>query len=108
MTKSMLESKNNDCQLGATAVYGTPYGKPNKAVHVSNVNCDGSEERIGDCTKTSISLSEGKTTYKYASVAGIKCLPPPDPTCVDNTDGCLLYTSPSPRDGLLSRMPSSA
>ena len=25
-----------------------------------------------------------------------------------NTDSCLLYTSPSPRDGLLSRMPSSA
>ena len=24
------------------------------------------------------------------------------------TDPCLLYTSPSPRDGLLSRMPSSA
>ena len=24
------------------------------------------------------------------------------------TGGCLLYTSPSPRDGLLSRMPSSA
>ena len=23
-------------------------------------------------------------------------------------EGCLLYTSPSPRDGLLSRMPSSA
>ena len=27
----------------------------------------------------------------------------------DNLDtNCLLYTSPSPRDGLLSRMPSSA
>ena len=26
----------------------------------------------------------------------------------DHTSGCLLYTSPSPRDGLLSRMPSSA
>ena len=25
-----------------------------------------------------------------------------------NLDACLLYTSPSPRDGLLSRMPSSA
>ena len=25
-----------------------------------------------------------------------------------NIDPCLLYTSPSPRDGLLSRMPSSA
>ena len=27
---------------------------------------------------------------------------------VDSTQTCLLYTSPSPRDGLLSRMPSSA
>ena len=26
----------------------------------------------------------------------------------DKLMGCLLYTSPSPRDGLLSRMPSSA
>ena len=26
----------------------------------------------------------------------------------DNSEICLLYTSPSPRDGLLSRMPSSA
>ena len=25
-----------------------------------------------------------------------------------NSNPCLLYTSPSPRDGLLSRMPSSA
>ena len=27
---------------------------------------------------------------------------------ISATKGCLLYTSPSPRDGLLSRMPSSA
>ena len=27
---------------------------------------------------------------------------------MDQTHPCLLYTSPSPRDGLLSRMPSSA
>ena len=27
---------------------------------------------------------------------------------LDDPDTCLLYTSPSPRDGLLSRMPSSA
>ena len=26
----------------------------------------------------------------------------------DDSKNCLLYTSPSPRDGLLSRMPSSA
>ena len=28
--------------------------------------------------------------------------------CAGQDLGCLLYTSPSPRDGLLSRMPSSA
>ena len=27
---------------------------------------------------------------------------------LDQARNCLLYTSPSPRDGLLSRMPSSA
>ena len=26
----------------------------------------------------------------------------------EHVESCLLYTSPSPRDGLLSRMPSSA
>ena len=32
----------------------------------------------------------------------------PGGTTVGLANGCLLYTSPSPRDGLLSRMPSSA
>ena len=31
-----------------------------------------------------------------------------DPGSIDLPGVCLLYTSPSPRDGLLSRMPSSA
>ena len=30
------------------------------------------------------------------------------PSDMGMSGGCLLYTSPSPRDGLLSRMPSSA
>ena len=30
------------------------------------------------------------------------------PLAIEPLKGCLLYTSPSPRDGLLSRMPSSA
>ena len=29
-------------------------------------------------------------------------------TTIKQKESCLLYTSPSPRDGLLSRMPSSA
>ena len=31
-----------------------------------------------------------------------------NPTLTTTPNTCLLYTSPSPRDGLLSRMPSSA
>ena len=39
----------------------------------------------------------------------INALEPYRPSFVSVTYGaCLLYTSPSPRDGLLSRMPSSA
>ena len=40
--------------------------------------------------------------YDAGSLSGgAEAAPPPSPPC-------LLYTSPSPRDGLLSRMPSSA
>ena len=42
--------------------------------------------------------SKGKLTDVFAGDADI----------VARYQGCLLYTSPSPRDGLLSRMPSSA
>ena len=42
--------------------------------------------------------SEEVAVYDY-----YKCI-----EILKNRDGCLLYTSPSPRDGLLSRMPSSA
>ena len=58
----------------------------------------------------------GSSDFNFATVnsTGVK-----DPTCLlfnqdaartnsSLREGCLLYTSPSPRDGLLSRMPSSA
>ena len=38
------------------------------------------------------------STLNFQSLSGLEEL----------QDSCLLYTSPSPRDGLLSRMPSSA
>ena len=48
-------------------------------------------------------------------VSGIKVMPANPPNTQKQNfkdiallDDCLLYTSPSPRDGLLSRMPSSA
>ena len=45
----------------------------------------------------------------YAEVAPAKLRDEPiDAARLEPPYGCLLYTSPSPRDGLLSRMPSSA
>ena len=40
--------------------------------------------------------------------SGFKALHDEDKIFKDEVEACLLYTSPSPRDGLLSRMPSSA
>ena len=42
-------------------------------------------------------ISAGRSINLALSIRGIRAL-----------KDCLLYTSPSPRDGLLSRMPSSA
>ena len=42
-----------------------------------------------------------------AAAVGLKEATTGDTLC-DPNKTCLLYTSPSPRDGLLSRMPSSA
>ena len=49
----------------------------------------GNPNQAGNCLKIV------KDLFKKIPILGV-CL------------GCLLYTSPSPRDGLLSRMPSSA
>ena len=47
--------------------------------------------------------------YNYRSIRWkAKKLTPIQTKLVPQSINCLLYTSPSPRDGLLSRMPSSA
>ena len=64
-------------------------------------------------------LSDGLDLFKVAKILKTEKHPNADRLKVCDVDvgeketkkvvcGCLLYTSPSPRDGLLSRMPSSA
>ena len=45
---------------------------------------------------------------RLSPACGDGCFAPPHKRGVFNSDSCLLYTSPSPRDATLSRMPSSA
>ena len=46
--------------------------------------------------------------FVRVSLIGIEILTIDARIVIASVDTCLLYTSPSPRDGLLSRMPSSA
>ena len=54
------------------------------------------------------SLNEIKAVLKTMGLSLNMAVPDWPPESVEEMMSCLLYTSPSPRDGLLSRMPSSA
>ena len=47
------------------------YGKPNKTVHLSGVQCNGEETRISECVYTKYSLEDGRTIPD--AVAGVRC-----------------------------------
>ena len=49
----------------------------------------------------SVCIGPAPSTQSYLNIPAVI-------SAAEVTDACLLYTSPSPRDGLLSRMPSSA
>ena len=69
----------------------TDYTNMGSSVTVINNLIAGDVSVIGDITEAK---RKEKVKRNYASLEVVKA--------------CLLYTSPSPRDGLLSRMPSSA
>ena len=46
--------------LDALAILGSQYGKPNITVHLKNVNCTGNEKTITQCTKTQLSINDGR------------------------------------------------
>ena len=81
---------------------------------VSGTDIDGDFLRYSFCTPSAAGGDGGGGCENSTRPRPSVCLPPFDNVrfigdfSTDNPMGCLLYTSPSPRDGLLSRMPSSA
>ena len=57
--------------------------------------------KVASCGATSPLIKARQYSKHYGRTLSIK-------TSDDQYEGCLLYTSPSPRDATLSRMPSSA
>ena len=54
--------------------------------------------------RTAYWIAPKQTTHTTQTALGIR----PNPPTIKKATPCLLYTSPSPRDATLSRMPSSA
>ena len=74
-------------QAAATATYG----------HIKDWNVTG-VTNMAEAFKDKTTFDENITEWDVSNVTNMS----------EMFLGCLLYTSPSPRDGLLSRMPSSA
>ena len=100
---------------GGTHVVGTTHrndilnGQPYGQRQINVVLLDQGGNMHNPPITQSISVNYQSTGSGYQSGGGGYQTPTGDTIAITSPgNGCLLYTSPSPRDGLLSRMPSSA
>ena len=88
-----------------------PSGSVKEPVSIGALSSGAPSEGLSGAAADELAIFSGG--LPAADAAASPCGAAPD-VAVDVADergfsfGCLLYTSPSPRDGLLSRMPSSA
>ena len=104
------EGSSSDCILKPVAIYNDPARLDAFLVLCEVCNADGTAHT----TNTRAKIANGYDDYwfgfeqEYTLMDGARPLGFPDHGFPNPQGICLLYTSPSPRDGLLSRMPSSA
>ena len=95
-----------------TVVIGVNDDKYDAANHhiISNASCTTNclAPLVHVLLKEGFGVAEGLMTTVHAYTATQKTVDGPSKKDWKGGRSCLLYTSPSPRDGLLSRMPSSA
>ena len=90
--------------MGKAQILDTPMGKIAKSLLGEGVQLGVSSRGMGSIDKRE-DTSYVMDDFMLATAADIVA----DPSAPDAfVNGCLLYTSPSPRDATLSRMPSSA
>ena len=83
-------------------------GKAEASLHAAQEACGQAEASLADAQDRSSSLSDQLAAERARREAAEAALAEQQAGFSMEQDACLLYTSPSPRDGLLSRMPSSA
>ena len=81
----------------------------NRSRILSCLRSGGRQSRKFLCESTGLSASTvSQVTADLIDDGVIELFTPKEVIVAKGAKACLLYTSPSPRDGLLSRMPSSA
>ena len=72
----------------ALSIPGSYYGKPNKTIHVKWVNCMGNEDDLTKCSRTKVSIVDGKKALPSTNVSGVDCIydEPTEPPCIENPD----------------------
>ena len=55
------------------AVNNSYYGKPNKTVQLSNVGCNGTEDKLDNCDGSHVPPDEGRGLYSLINAAGVNC-----------------------------------
>lgn len=72
---------DNDCSytlsivlgVGGSPLSGSPFGRPNAPILISNTQCTGTETTLNSCQYTQLSEDESNNLYANAPVAGVRC-----------------------------------
>ena len=67
------------------AVNNSYYGKPNKTVQLSNVGCNGTEDKLDNCDGSHVPPDEGRGLYLLINAAGVNCYGKTNTTTTTNT-----------------------
>ena len=59
--------------IGAVSFTDSHYGKPNKTVHLSNVDCSGLEDSLKECDASHIPPDKGSDLFHFVDVVGMSC-----------------------------------
>ena len=102
-------SRSMEIEVETVTAQGGAFDQPNREVQVTEpgtISCDQSQVEIDYSIARDRPRREIRRPAHYNDDEGLIAYALS--VAEEVLEGCLLYTSPSPRDGLLSRMPSSA
>ena len=100
------EEEYLDAAVDLATATGTPVVATNEVCFLQREDYEAHEARV--CIHDGATLGDPRRQRRYSDWQYLRTPAEMAELFADLPEACLLYTSPSPRDGLLSRMPSSA